>query len=268
MDLKIFNVEHGACALLEADNRARMMIDCGHNASFGWRPGSYLVSQNIFRLEMLAITNYDEDHVSGIENLFDSVDVTWLKRNVSVNGKTLKSLKSEDGMGAGIDRLVRAIDYEFTGSVGGAPYPTFSGLVESSFSNSYPTFDDENNLSLVLHLNCHGVGVLFTGDLERAGWLALLEREDFRRVLRNTNIFVASHHGRANGCCEEVFEYCDPTFIVISDKGYMHETQQTLPFYRRFARGGYFRGENRFVLTTRNDGGIGFNFSPTNWYAY
>lgn len=57
MQLQIFDVEHGACALLTADNEARLMIDCGHNASTGWKPGSYLKQQGISSLEMLTITN-------------------------------------------------------------------------------------------------------------------------------------------------------------------------------------------------------------------
>jgi hypothetical protein len=31
----------------------------------------------------------------------------------------------------------------------------------------YPRFDDENNLSMALLLKCHGVGVMFPGDLEK-----------------------------------------------------------------------------------------------------
>lgn len=268
MDLKIFDVEHGACALLKCDDNTRLMIDCGHNATTGWYPGTYLRQQNVDVLDMLAITNYDEDHVSGIANLCDNVNIFWLWRNNSVSATAIRALKRENGMGDGIARLVREINGTFTGD-GSSPEPTFSGLVRNGFYHDYPVFDDENNLSLVIHLQCHGIGVLFPGDLEREGWLKLLEEGRFRQALRNTNVLVASHHGRESGCCEEIFEYCKPHYVVISDKGYMHDTQKTIPFYRRFAQGGPFRGEpNRQVLTTRNDGRIGFNFTPNGWSAY
>jgi hypothetical protein len=42
MELQIFDVEHGACALLTAHNGTRFMIDCGHNSTTGWKPGTYL----------------------------------------------------------------------------------------------------------------------------------------------------------------------------------------------------------------------------------
>jgi beta-lactamase superfamily II metal-dependent hydrolase len=244
------------------------MIDCGHNGGTSWRPGTYLRQNGISTLDMLGITNYDEDHVSGIEDLCNEVDVRWLWRNKSVTTKIIRTLKSEDGMGPGIERLVHEIDHVFTGD-GSAPQPRFDGLTRQSFYNSYPTFDDENNLSMAIHLKCYGVGVMFPGDLECAGWLELLKRDDFKQALRETSVLVAPHHGRDSGCCEELFQYCKPFYIVISDRGYMYDTQKTIPFYRRFTKGGPFRDEGeRHVLTTRRDGRIGFNFTVDGWHAY
>ena len=268
MDLKFFDVEHGACALLTCDNNTRMMIDCGHNVTTGWYPGTYLKQNGITKLEMLAITNYDEDHVSGIANLCDNVDVRWLLRNKSVSTTTIRSLKSADGMGAGIERLVHVIEHVFTGDPS-LPQPVYEGLTRQAFYNSYPTFEDENNLSMVVHLNCNGYGVLFPGDLEHAGWLDLLEKESFQAALRNTHVLVASHHGRESGCCKDVFEFCKSYYVVISDKGYVHDTQKTIPFYRQYTKGGPFRNQaNRRVLTTRRDGQIGFNFRKDGWGPY
>lgn len=269
MQLQIFDVEHGACALLTCDNNTRFMIDCGHNATTGWRPGTYLRQRGIETLEMLAITNYDEDHVSGIANLFDNIDVRWLVRNTAVSGAAIRGLKSEDGMGAGIERLIHGIERVFTGDGVTEPLPVFDGLEWQVFWNDPSTFDDENNLSCVVHLMCHGIGVLFPGDLERPGWLEVLRRTAFQQALRNTSVLVASHHGRETGCCGEIERYCNPYYVVISDKGYMYDTQNTIQFYRNIARGGPFRGENRRVLTTRRDGRIGFSFLDSqNWRPY
>src|SRR5438045_2550407 len=103
MRLQIFDVEHGACSLLTADNNTRLMIDCGHNGVTGWQPGAYLRQQGIGQLEMLAITNYDEDHASGAVDLFDNVSVSWLLGNPTVSGATIRALKREQGIGPGIE---------------------------------------------------------------------------------------------------------------------------------------------------------------------
>ncbi len=270
MQLQFFDVEHGACALLTADNGTRLMVDCGHNASTGWKPGTYLRQRGITHLDMLAVTNYDEDHVSGANDLFDQINVGWLWRNASVSAAQIKSLKSEDGMGFGIERLVQEIQNTFSGPPPSSPSagPVFNGLTEqSSYYNSFPLFDDENNLSLAVFLKCHGIGVMFTGDLESDGFIRLMaDNSDFRRALRETRIFIAPHHGREGGCCEEALPFLpNVNYVVISDKGYMHDTQETIPFYRRMSKGGPYGDETRYVLTTRNDGEIIFNFKAMSW---
>jgi beta-lactamase superfamily II metal-dependent hydrolase len=266
MRLQIFDVEHGACALLTCDDYTRIMIDCGHNATTRWYPGTYLRQQQISHIERLVITNYDEDHVSGIENLFANISVLELSRNYSVSGDALRHLKSEDGMGSGINFLVEKVVDTYTGG----PADTsriFRGLTDwQNFSNRYPYFDDENNLSLVTFFKCHGIGVLFPGDLEARGWRALMQQSDFCDALRQTHVLVASHHGRENGWCDELRAFCNPFYVVISDYGYRYDTQKTLPLYRSIARGGPFRDEQRSVLTTRNDGRIGFNFAADGWH--
>ena len=161
----------------------------------------------------------------------------------------------------------------FTG-VGGdgssPPSPVFEGLQRTVFYNNFPGFDDENNLSMVVFLKCHNVGVMFTGDLECAGFLELLKNPLFRQALGETNVYIAPHHGRANGCSEEVADYLKNVYyVVISDQGYQYDTQKTIPFYRAIAKGGPFRGDTRHVLTTRKDGRILFNFNffaPQNWW--
>lgn len=266
MNLTIFDVEHGACALLTGDHGARIMIDCGHNGSTGWRPGTYLRQQGVTSLDMLAVTNYDEDHVSGLPNLRNSVSIERLLRNEAVRPETLKYLKSEDGMGAGISELV---DMATAYTVPGNPL-SMPGVEVQLFHLNYPEFDDENNLSLVIALSLNGIGFLFPGDLETRGWNTLLARNAaFRNVVAKTQVLVASHHGRENGICPDLFSRygCSPFWIVISDKGYAHDTQETLPFYSRHARGATFRGNERKVLTTRKDGVISFWFSNAQWGA-
>ena len=271
MKLQIFDVEHGACALFTADNNARLMIDCGHNSNTGWKPGTHLKGEGISQIEMLAITNYDEDHASGADNLFDNINVRSLLRNTSVSGATLRKLKSEDGMGAGITRLAYEIDNVYTGGpISDTPQaPLFGELRREVFDNEYPRFDDENNLSMVLLLKTPKANIMFTGDMEKNGFTELLKKETFRTALRSTNVYVASHHGRENGCSDEVAALLTNVYyVVISDKGYQHTTQETLPFYRKIAKGGPFRGDTRYVLTTRQDGRIDFNFFDDTWCPY
>jgi beta-lactamase superfamily II metal-dependent hydrolase len=213
-------------------------------------------------LEMLAITNYDEDHVSGLPNLLSRVVVNSYLRNPTVSGPQLLQLKSETGVGPGIRQLSQILP---TLAPGPVPFRFPAGVLYQPFWCRYPDFDDENNLSMVLYLNVNGTSFLFPGDLEVPGWEALLRLEDFRQRVRETKVLVASHHGRESGLYKDLFDKfgCRPTLVVISDDYHQYDTQQTTNYYRSKCGGiTNFRtpGCERHVLTTRRDGTITFTF--------
>jgi len=275
MILRIFNVEHGACALLDCDNGTQIMIDAGHNATTGWKPGTYLNSIGRTQLQQLIITNYDEDHVSGLPDLLSKVHVQWLMRNTSVDPSIIRYLKSEDGMGSGIDVLVKATETTFKrGTANALAIPPSGpdygpGIELQIFNNTYPTFDDENNLSVIVHLMLNGTGVMFCGDMEKDGWEALIPAQPaLRAALARTNIFIAPHHGRRSGYCDDIFTYCKPQLVVVSDKEHMHETQKTSGYYAYRASGAIFRNSERKFVSTRSDGDLVFHFPGRGWSGF
>lgn len=264
MILEIFNVEHGACALITTSGGKRIMVDCGDNTTTGWEPGTALLRRGITSLERLIVTNYDEDHVSGFGNLHRSVTVLGLQRNGNVSAELLHHLKSEDGIGSGVAGLASV----FSNYIG-PPLPTVvDDVTITAFCNQpgIPPFgfDDENNLSLCVFISCGLHRVIFPGDMEKAGWKSLLQNPWFVQQLNAITIFVASHHGRENGYCEEVLNLCPNIHVVIiSDKMMGYQSQETVDRYRRYARGFQYNGEQRHVLTTRRDGNMEFNIPAT-----
>ena len=97
---------------------------------------------------------------------------------------------------------------------------------------------------------------MIPGDVEEPAWQKLLQNKEFRTRLSRTNVFVASHHGRTNGYCKEVFDLCSPDVVVFSDGPQKYATQEEADTYARHASGVTFNGRRRYVLTTRNDGTI------------
>ena len=88
----------------------------------------------------------------------------------------------------------------------------------------------------------------------------MLELQNFQAWLTATDVFVASHHGREAGYCAEVFEYCQPKIVIVSD-GPGCETS-AVNKYCGHSQGWYVRSsatglsEKRLVVTTRSDGSI------------
>ena len=266
--MTIFDVEHGSCALLTCDNGTRMMIDCGHNATTGWTPGKHLQSQLASKLDMLMVTNYDEDHVSGFRDLDSRIYIDWMVRNTSVTGLDMYVLKSESGIGTSMAHLANRVSNFISSN---NPQPVFLGVTWETYNNTYPAFDDENNLSMVVSLTINGIRFLFPGDIESKGWLALLSQSASQQAaVASTDVLIASHHGRENGICEEMFDVigCNPSVVIISDDYHKYDTQKTTQYYASKSKGISFRGRDRWVLTTRNDGDISFSFTAGQCFAY
>ena len=252
MKIEIFDVELGQCAMVHCPNGKKVMIDAGHNASIPWYPSVHFKGQGIDRF---IISNFDEDHVSDFVDLRKNCKIKLIHKNHSVSPAALKDLKDGiAGMGVGI----RAV-YDWMNSPPGTGVPADLEEVEAVFYyNEYGTFDDTNNLSVATFFHYEDFTILFPGDLEVEGWEELLKFKNFQNDLSKVDIFVASHHGRENGYCPEVFDYCEPTMIIISDGSIKHATQEkTTGWYEKKASGLTSKsGKNRSVLTTRKDGHI------------
>lgn len=253
MEIKIFDVEHGFCAYIVADNGNMILVDCGHNELTNFRPSSFLTANHCSGIEELIVTNFDNDHLSDLPNLRQNLPVHSLRRNKSISADQLKELKRKSGgIMPGVASMIDMMS-TYTSPLG-SPID-FSGIEVKSFHNNYPNFDDTNNLSLVTFLNYRDIRVVFPGDLEKAGWEALLMNDAFKEYLRGVNIFIASHHGRESGYCKDVFKYCKPVIVIISDEEIKYDTQEEID-YSNHASGIPWNGGHRYVFTTRKDGMI------------
>jgi beta-lactamase superfamily II metal-dependent hydrolase len=259
MLLRIFDVAHGFCALVIADTGNIMLIDCGDNDETGFYPADYLIKSGFRGIERFFVLNLDEDHLSGLPRLRqmrDRIPVRILHKNFSITDVQLRDLKEQSAsLGPGM-RALLAMSGNYNQTV--TSPPDFGLLSYEVFYNNYPTFEDTNNLSLVLFLDYPGLSIVFPGDLEVAGWEALLENISFRQRLSRVNVFVASHHGRESGYCDAVFAHCAPEIVVISDEEIRFDTQESVDYAVHTKGINWTTGGVRRVLTTRSDGMIWF----------
>jgi hypothetical protein len=267
--LRIWDVEHGACAMFwhqdRLGNAGRLaMIDSG--CTTDWRP-STVIKEGLGRsvLDYLFITNADQDHMSDLNGLWEEgITVKTLIRNRHPPVDELRKIKKAGGMSNDIERFLQ-IHGSYIHPVAEPFNDSMGGITRKTFYNTYPRFKDTNNLSCAVFIEFAGFKILFPGDLENDGWSALLEQESFINELAGVTALVASHHGRANGYCEEVFEHCSPRVVVMSDKAIVHSTQDMTPTYRQCVLDSWSKGvtvattmKERHVLTTRRDGWIQF----------
>ena len=254
MNITIHNVGHGLCVSLIHENGNTMLWDCGHSENN--RPSKFLPSSEINKIDYFFVTNYDEDHVSDLPNLRSKLNIGILSRNPSISPTQLRQLKIQQSgeISVAMDSVINMME-TYNGPI--IDLPSFPGVDYKLFYNNYiQDFNDTNNISLVTILNCGGRGFIIPGDIEVDGWKHLLKNDEFRNELKKVSIFIASHHGRESGYCNEVFDICSPDVVIFSDSEIKHATQEMASTYGNHSRGIVFNGETRYVLSTRKDGSL------------
>jgi beta-lactamase superfamily II metal-dependent hydrolase len=181
-------------------------------------------------IDYLFITNADQAHMSDLAALdAQGIGISTAILNRSYTGDKLRAIKGKGGPLSDDANWFASMCETYTHPMAHPFNRAMGGITYKSFWNSYPDFTDTNNLSLVVFVSFGTFTVLFPGDLEKAGWLALLQNAEFRGYLAGVTILIASHHGRESGFCPEVFDYCNPRAVVISDKSIVHSTQEMVP---------------------------------------
>jgi beta-lactamase superfamily II metal-dependent hydrolase len=265
MRVEIFDVGHGQCAVITAPNGRRMMLDCGDRLGEEtfWTPSLHYFKDTI---DILALMNLDEDHISDFKGMAEDCTVPWILTNPTIGAREFALLK-QDGMGRGAKALAAWLSRPR--GVPGVAQPDF-GAVQIRWY--YPFYipgavNKTNDLSLVVVAQFGNFKIVFTGDLEAAGWRRLLALPEFRADVAGTTVFVASHHGRESGRCDELFDLMRPQLVIISDNEHQYDSQDTNGWYRSRSEGAFFAHnalERRYVATTRKDGSMRLDVDAAN----
>jgi hypothetical protein len=189
----------------------------------------------------------------------------------NLTGQEIRSIK--DVITKAADEVINIID-TYTGSASNYN-PPFTKHCYSLTKEDFPgEAIDSNKLSQLVFVSYLGVSICIPGDLTGPAWEKHLLNQNVRTLLGSTNIFVASHHGRQDGYNENVFKYCNPEVIILSDKNIIHSTQEGLT--QKYAgkikgNGIIFNGDStnlRKVLTTRSDGHLWIRIEENGTRAY
>lgn len=258
MDLRFYDVEHGDCCLAISQKNEAVLIDCGYNSTTGFKPSESLSEQGFGsrrKLHHLILTHPDQDHLADLPNVIEKLKPVNVWQHPQLTLRTIADLKVT---------LSKAQEAYL------AKKKTTQELQPIEVSRSFQTMKlrqfylpigsvrDANDLSLVTFLSEDRFTVCFPGDLTSRGWKLHLQNKAFQYMLRETNLFVASHHGRPTGYYEPVYEYLYLKLIVISDKEQAkgRTVIKRVP-YREHAYGVKLSdGSFRKVLSTREDGRI------------
>lgn len=210
--VSVLDVGQGQSILLQSNGRS-FLVDCGGTSDTKTADtvAETLLSQSIYRLDGILLTHYDRDHTGGLNYLLSRVKTEQLI--LPTPGTEEERQKAE---------LLQAEKIFFAQTA--ARLPLGEGNV-TFYPASQGNSGNENSTAILFETaTC---GILITGDLDKAGELALIAQNDLPTV----DVLVAGHHGSKYSTSEELLRAVRPNTVMISvgaGNTYGHPAPETL----------------------------------------
>ena len=217
LQIHFIDVGQADAILIITPDQETILIDAGTTAG-GRTVVNYLNHLNIETIDHVIATHPHADHIQGFPVIFENFEVrnvyaprvshtTVAYRNfltaVQNQGLTIKTAV------AGLELPIDGIDAVFVG-------PTRAYAASAL-----------NNWSAILHVTHDEQSFIFTGDVERAGELDMVNMygDDLQ-----SNVLKVSHHGSNTSTIQEFLNVVQPQIAVISvgRNSYGHPTPQVL----------------------------------------
>jgi beta-lactamase superfamily II metal-dependent hydrolase len=258
MDIKFFNVEHGFCATIVMDDNHTILVDCGYNYHKGFSPGMYLVKSHHTQVDCLILPSYSEHHLEGFSELLTQFVDNFFTPKILVANPSITSEKTVNTAlnNLGINNVLKLFNQTKSGEQSFQHTIKFDDLRLTFFWNDSTETDNLDDLSLVTFLKYSDINIIFPGDLTTKGWQRLLNHPEFVEQLKQVNLFVASNHGQSVGYCADVFKYCHPQLVIISNDIDHTVSEEMIKRYASHAKGTAVDQANRQLLMTHRDGRI------------
>lgn len=278
LTVMIWDVDHGSAAYIKTPNGKHIAIDLGVGDMSSGREFSPLrhlkTNYGVNNLDKLVVTHPHRDHLDDVGNV-SLVSPNLLRADWHIPDEYVnKGNKPNDKDILG--KYKTLLDLYRPSPTNGSPASVDWGCELQHF---HPSYDGPNlnNYSIVTVISYAGLKIVIPGDNEEASWKSLLLQTEFVKAIRGTDVFVASHHGRASGFYGTLFDYFKPKLVIVSDTN--HGETSVTGNYTHHATGwkvdqgrkGTVDQDPRYTLTTRNDGNIliecGWNTTGGNYLA-
>ena len=203
LELRVFDVGQGDAILLRFGERA-LLIDAGPDPQTARQVLlPRLAKLGVERLDGLALTHIDADHVGGAADILRSLPVAALWVAAPDRSDPLLSVIEAAAAQAGsrIERPRDGDDLEW--------HPAVS--VRVRFAASEDARGD-NNRSMVLQVRYGETDLLLTGDIEDAAERALIAADN--RL--GADVLKVAHHGSATSSSPEFLAAVQPQVAIIS----------------------------------------------------
>jgi competence protein ComEC len=218
LQLVVFDVGQGLATMVRTKHHT-LIFDTGAKLSEVFDMGKgvivpYLLKYGIKKIDILAISHGDNDHIGGAKSLLDSVPVTRIYTSVperfSYISERIPVAYCQENMSWQWD----GVQFKFLSPFRGAP---FKG----------------NNLSCVLKVTQGSHSLLLTGDIEKKAEEQLVKRHGNELA---ASILVAPHHGSKTSSSLNFIYKVMPAMTIFACgylNSYHHPHPSTIKNYQR-----------------------------------
>ncbi|GHT50979.1 hypothetical protein AGMMS49982_07320 [Bacteroidia bacterium] len=239
LECVIFNVEHGLAIFIKSPNDYGLMIDCGGSETFSpikWIRSHYnATNQNISyykgqrRIAELKITHLHKDHFEDVGSFYLHKEdkpkrLLSDKETLKFIDKKIKEAENDDNDKVQVLKTFKKFREDYNKD---ATDKINYGFDLDSCQLTYREADEVsasedkiiNNRSYVFAIGYAGKKIIIPGDIEIEGWKKLLNKEKAKKILANTNFFIASHHGHKSGFTSDIIALSGkPDLFIVSAK--------------------------------------------------
>ena len=203
LELRVFDVGQGDAILLRLGERA-LLVDAGPDPQTARQVLlPRLARLGVDRLDGLALTHADADHIGGAADILGALSVTTIWMSEPEHDHPLLSVIEAAAARAG-SRIARPRDGEAL-----QWHPAISIQVRFAAAD---VAGGDNNQSMVLHVRYGDADFLLTGDIERAAEQSLI---DLSNGL-DADVLKVAHHGASTSSSPGFLDVVQPQVAIIS----------------------------------------------------
>ena len=213
----VLDIGQGTSVLIETANK-RLLYDTGPIQGKKDDAGQrtilpYLRGRGIDQVDRMVISHSDSDHVGGAASLLKHITFSSMMGSLPINNPLLKNLQSKKVLSI-------PCRYGQYWSWDDVEFLIWHPHEETLFQDQYPM--KPNEMSCVLEVRNKNSSLWLTGDVERQGEAAIINRLDqiaLNGIGKRELIFMAPHHGSKTSSSAELLTRLSPDF-AFAQNGY------------------------------------------------
>lgn len=241
VSVHFIDVSQGDCQLIELPEGKTMLIDAGDNGTED-RIIDYIESLGIKKIDYLVATHPHADHIGGMAEVIANFDIGEIYMpKIQNNTKTFEDMLD----------VIGEKNLTITSAESGKVLFDYSGVRAEILSpKKGETYEEMNNYSAVLMLQCGDKRFLFMGDAEKD-----VEEEILKKDL-DADVLKVGHHGSTTSSSKKFLEQVSPEYAVIScgeGNDYGHPHKETINNLKKIAKE-ILRTDKSGTIVMRCDG--------------